>query len=162
MSQLTQDLQDAIQKSLPQQVAGELSTFIAKANSDATLLKVVQDKNIALEQLVKNHADIINDLRKWEKLDAFLMEKEEALNAREIAINHKEELNKLTVQCAQNKEQNMMDVLRVVFKSQPVGFAFNRQVSEHAQEPQVSGNYGGTVPTNKNTTEMITHREITE
>ncbi len=158
---LSNDIQEAIRKSLPEQTASELKKYLEQAEADKKTIMVLQKKNEDTENRLKEANDERHKLLGYRNKESNLEQREFEVSKREVELIHSQELNKIQALCEREKTIMALDVVRTVFKSQPVGYAFRKEVSESAQEPQ-GGNYGGTTCTSKNSTETVSQREITE
>jgi fructose-specific component phosphotransferase system IIB-like protein len=161
MTTLTQDIQDAIRKSLPEQTAAELKDFIQKAQQDAAELVKCKEK---LELSITMQADQVRMIAKAGNLETrenLVKGKEVELLARETTIKHQEEILKIATANAHARYNDALSMMQIVFKSQPTGYAFSRQVNESGSQPQ-HGEYGGTTSVSKTSNEYTTKREITE
>lgn len=162
MNELNNEILEAIKKNLPQTTAGELKKFIEQADIDKITL---HDLKNHVEVANKKISDLVADnnfLSSYRLRLAEIERTEKEQSLERISQAHARELLGLITIHEREKTQNMMDVVKIVFKSQPVGYAFTRNVYENGQEASGSGQYGSTVPTNKNITENVTRKEVTE
>lgn len=162
MSELNQTILKAIQDNLPLATAGELKKFIEQAAVDKLALenqlattKTLSDKNAALTEQV-------NKLLALESREKTITETEKLLAQRLVEAQQNKELNAHTVMCANDKVNNMFDVLKLVFRSAPVGHAFHKTVNENNMVPLQTGGYLSTGSETKNLSENVTSREIHE
>lgn len=162
MSEVGEAILAAIKKSLPEATAGELKKFIEEANTTTKLLASAQARNLALEEQVRTATATISELATWRQRAITLDTEERHLASEKLKLHQQQEILYIRNECEAAKTQNMFEVLRTVFKAQPVGYAFTRSVHENGQDAAPGGQYGCTVPTNKNTNESITKKEITE
>jgi len=96
MSQLSQAVQEAIQKDLPGLAAGELKTFIAKAEqtekelTEARALLVIRNKTIAEQTVQLEQHKALNERQaELNKYSSELQQKELALLKREAVLEAK-------------------------------------------------------------------------
>lgn len=159
---LSNDIQDAIRKALPEQTAAELKDFIEKAQRDKSELAQCKASLELSLKVQQDQTAVIAKAGNLETRENMVKGKEAELIARETQIKHQEEILKIATSNAHSRYNDAMAMMQIVFKSQPIGYAFSRQINENGNEPSRNENYGSTVSTNKTHNEYTTKREITE
>lgn len=160
---LSNDIQDAIRKSLPEQTAAELKSYLEEAAINKGLLEKIGKDNEFLSRQLAYKKQECAALDSYRHKGKALEEKEIALQKLELDLKQNSQINDIRREVAAEKVQHMFEVMKIVFKSQPTGYAFSRQVTENGTEPcQTTASYAQTVSVNKTRNEYVTEKEITE
>lgn len=158
MTQLSQDMQEAIRKSLPEQTAHELKEYLNNAENNAFELQKIRLKFSQLEEENNRLTQHILKAGEIGNRESLVISREKEIEHRLIKISHTEEILKLNQEHAVDIRHTALDMMRTVFKSQPLGHAFTKNTSEY-----VPGNqHNGYAAYTKANTETTTSKEITE
>lgn len=161
-TQLSTDLQNAIQKNLPQVVAGELAEYLSQAEKDKKTIIELINNGKSLEERLSAKIKECNELSHYRDLEKSLFAKEKFLYDIEQGLKKSQEIEIVKSICAKEKVDNMFDVMKIVFKSQPVGHAFNKSITSSEYIPgNQSNNYCGQ-SVNSSSSETTTVKEISE
>ena len=161
MSNLTAEIQEAIRKSLPSQTAAELKEYLDNAaNTEVKLKDTLSCLTQANETILKHEAEL-KDLRALKDREAALIAKERILQQGLSDLDHRVMMNDLRNECERRMTQFATDTLKIVFKSQPVGYAFERVSNRSSQSPDTKMGYG-TLETRVNDFEKTTQKELEE
>ncbi len=162
MTNLTVEIQEAIRKSLPEQTAHELKSYLSKAEKDAMKVVELELKVNLLEEEIKRKNSFLIKADNIENREINVKLKEEEIYTRTVQIKHTEDILKLRQEHATDIKLTAIDMMKIVFKSQPTGYAFSVSKTESGNEPQTGNNYGATVCTNRTSNESTIKREITD
>lgn len=163
MSTLNTEIQEAIRKSLPEQTANELKQYLATAESNAKKVVQLEERVLSLMKYNSTKTDQLIKAGDLEAREQGISCKEKEIMERLAKISHQEEIIKLKLDHAVDIKCTALEMVRTVFKSQPVGYAFSTSRIENANEaiPNNSG-YHNMANTSRSSTENVTKREITE
>lgn len=158
---LSNDIQDAIRKSLPEQTAAELKKYLEDAEMNKNIIK---SQSQSIDTLSRQKQELELQLHGLRHLDGM----KDAINADykkiemdKIEFRHQKEMNDIKIQAELGKTHHMMETMKIVFKSQPVGYAFATTKNESVQVPDPSNTYNSKT-LNNNSSEYVTKKEITE
>ncbi len=158
---LSNDIQDAIRKSLPEQTAAELKEYIEEAQRHRHLLDQTLEDKIRLTRALEVKSKECATLDSYRNKEGELSAKEKDLEKLKSDLNHQANINDIRRDVAAEKVQHMFEVMKLVFKSQPVGYAFATNRNESVQVPDPHNTYS-TKTMQNSSNEYVTKKEITE
>lgn len=154
VSDLEKDVLDAINKSLPGQVAGALVERLKQADADKANL---ESHMVAIDRLNGTLSELRTANAELKSRATLVEQRESAVATRERAVADVELRLKLAekdVACAQQGKQDLKELVGIVFRNNEV----RRQVHTSTTEPVMSTPMPGSAPyptgnyINKNTT----------
>lgn len=164
MSDINEKILEAIGQSLPAATAGELKKYIEQAESDKKQLVAKNDEIIRLKALSDDQQKRIKEFEAMFLHASVNKSETERLAAQRIDLDHRQSLQDITSKCESDKTNFALECLKTVFKSQPIGYAFDRSVTKTEAVPVQGYNNGpGHVQReNVNETERVTKKDISE
>jgi len=109
------EIQEAIKKSLPNQVGEALKQRLEQADKDAKELKAQKDLNLHLQDLNENQYSQINGYKKLDERNSKLEAREKVCEEQEL--NLKLTIAELKLAEAEKRNVDMVNLTALVFKS---------------------------------------------
>lgn len=128
---LEEDLQNAINNDLPNQIGSHLRERLEQANNDATDLKGARSQIVDLQA---DNLSLASKLRHFENTEQL----ERELDARQRDLEVREAVLKVREEIAMQGKQDMHNILMQVFKGPAVQAAFNANLYGNANTPMGS------------------------
>jgi len=139
-SQMSLEIQESIQKNLPAQVAGELKTYLERAQKNETelervsknyleLQKIYEEQKKSLQAYTAEVTEMNKFAEKLEKLEKILAEREFKLDMTVLKVKLEE---------SEKRSQEAVNIVGLVFKS-PV---YRRNIQENLYNQQIYDNNG--------------------